>query len=65
MLDIQRALNQDRLLRALTGFNCKAFDALLATFPPLYEQTRQTQSRQRALGGGRKARLLRDREKRQ
>jgi hypothetical protein len=63
MLDIQRVLNQDRLLRALTGLNRKAFDALLATFSPLYEQTRQTQPRQRAVGGGRKARLLGTQEK--
>lgn len=63
MLDIQRALNQDRLLRALTGLNRKAFDALLETFSPVYEQSRQTQARQRAVGGGRKARLLSTQEK--
>lgn len=57
MPDIQRALNQDRLLRALTGLNRKAFDALLETFTQVYEETRQTQARQRAVGG-RKARLL-------
>ena len=32
MLDIERTLKQDRLLRALTGLNRKAFDALLPTF---------------------------------
>ena len=58
MLDIERALKQDRLLRGLTGFNRKAFDTLLETFSPVYEQTCQTQPRQRAVGGGRKARLL-------
>lgn len=63
MLDIERALNQDRLLRALTGLNRKAFDALLSTFSPLYEQTCQTRFRQRALGAGRKARLLSSQEK--
>jgi hypothetical protein len=63
MLDIQRVLNQDRLLRALTGLNRRAFDALLETFRHLYEQTRQTQPRQRAVGGGRKARLLSSQEK--
>lgn len=63
MLDIQRVLNQDRLLRALTGLNRRAFDALLETFSHLYEQTRQTQPRQRAVGGGRKARLLSSQEK--
>ncbi len=50
-------MHQDRLLRALTGLNRKAFDALLPTFSKIYEQTRSCQSRQRAVGGGRKARL--------
>lgn len=63
MLNIERALKHDRLLRALTGLNRKAFDALLETFSILYEQTRQTQPRQRAVGGGRKARLLNTPEK--
>ena len=63
MLDIGRVLNQDRLLRALTGLNRKAFDELLAAFSPLYEHTCQTQPRQRAVGGGRKARLLGTQEK--
>jgi len=63
MLDIERALNQDRLLRALTGLNRRAFEALLADFSRLYEQSRQTQPRQRAVGGGRKARLLKTQEK--
>jgi hypothetical protein len=57
MLDIERALRQERLLRALTGLNRKAFEALMPKFSEVYEQTRQTQPRQRALGGGRKARL--------
>ena len=57
MLDIQRALKQDRLLRALTGLNRKAFDALLPMFSEVYEQTCRIQPRQRAIGGGRKARL--------
>jgi hypothetical protein len=63
MLNVGRVLNQDRLLRALTGLNRKAFDALLAAFRLLYEQTRQTQPRQRAVGGGRKARLGGSQEK--
>ena len=63
MLDIQRVLNQDRLLRALTGLNRKAFDELLKTFSPVYEQSCQTQPRQRAVGGGRKARLCGTQEK--
>jgi hypothetical protein len=63
MLDIQKVLNRERLLRALTGLNRKAFDGLLETFSPLYEQTRSSQPRQRAVGGGRKARLLSTQEK--
>jgi hypothetical protein len=63
MLDIQRVLKQDRLVRALTGLNRKAFDELLSTFSPVYEQSRQNQPRQRAVGGGRKARLLGTQEK--
>lgn len=63
MLDIERVLKQDRLLRALTGLNRKAFDELLAAFSPLYEHTRQTQPCQRAVGGGRKARLVGTQEK--
>lgn len=57
MLNIERALQQDRLLRAMTGLNRKAFEALLPTFSAVYEQTQLEQPRQRALGGGRKARL--------
>ncbi|WP_448600824.1 transposase family protein, partial [Thermoleptolyngbya sp.] len=63
MLNIERVLKQDRLLRALTGLNQKAFEELLAAFSLLYEQTCQTQPRQRAVGGGRKARLLGNQEK--
>lgn len=57
MLNIERALKQDRLLRAMTGLNRKAFDALLPTFRAVYEQEGLEQPRQRAIGGGRKARL--------
>ncbi|MCX5965382.1 MAG: IS5/IS1182 family transposase, partial [Cyanobacteria bacterium] len=32
MLNIQRALENDRLLRALTGLNRQAFDALCEVF---------------------------------
>ena len=52
MLDIQRVLNQDRSLWALTGLNRRAFEALLETFSLLYKQTRQTQPRQRAYLSG-------------
>lgn len=59
MLNLERALNQDRLLRALTGLNRKAFDALLPSFEQAYEASRNAAKpvRKRARGGGRKARL--------
>jgi hypothetical protein len=59
MLNLKRALNQDRLLRALTGLNRKAFDALLPSFEQAYEESLIAAKpvRQRARGGGSKARL--------
>ena len=63
MLNIEGALKQDRLLRALTGLNQKAFDALLPTFRAIYFDIQQKKPRQRALGGGRKARLLTNQDK--
>lgn len=63
MLNIEGALKQDRLLRALTGLNRKAFDALLPTFSTIYLDIQINLPRQRALGGGRKARLLTNQDK--
>lgn len=63
MLNINRALQQDRLLRAMTGLNQKAFDVLLPTFSVIYEQKILQQPRQRVIGGGRKARLHQPQEK--
>ena len=59
MLNINRALENDRLLRALTGLNRKAFDELCEVFDAVYQETLQSDPlpRQRARGGGRKARL--------
>lgn len=59
MLNLERALAQDRVLRALTGLNRKAFDALLPSFEQAYEASREAAkpARKRARGGGRKARL--------
>jgi hypothetical protein len=57
VLNIDRVLRQDRLLRALTGLNRKAFEALLPTFSEVYTQYLLERPRQRAIGGGRKARL--------
>ncbi|OWY63706.1 IS5/IS1182 family transposase [cyanobacterium TDX16] len=59
MLNIERALENDRLLRSLTGLNRKAFDQLCEVFEASYQEEleRETKPRKRATGGGRKARL--------
>lgn len=59
MLDIERILRQDRLMRAMTGLNRQAFEALLPSFAVAYRESlfQSPQPRQRGLGGGRKARL--------
>lgn len=59
MLNLERILKQDRLLRATTGLNRKAFEALLPSFTQIYEQSlfNPLAERQRAPGGGRKATL--------
>ncbi len=63
MLNVERALKQDRLLRALTGLNRKAFESLLKSFNQIYEQTLLEKPRQRSVGGGRKARLRTSKDK--
>lgn len=65
MLDIQRALSKDRLLRACTGLNRKAFNKLCRDFDKAYEAAlaADPRPRQRARGGGRKARLKNTEEK--
>lgn len=65
MLNLERILQSDRLMRAMTGLNRNAFEKLLPSFSQAYQQ-RQLQSkpkRQRALGGGRKATLRTSRDK--
>ena len=59
MLNLERILKQDRLMRAMTGLNLKAFEELLPSFSQAYEQSlvKPLEERQRALGGGRKATL--------
>ena len=56
MLDIERILKQDRLIRAMTGLNSKAFNALLPSFTEAYEKSlvKPEIKRKRAMGGGRK-----------
>ncbi|NJL40090.1 MAG: transposase [Leptolyngbyaceae cyanobacterium SM1_4_3] len=63
MLDIHRALNNDRLMRALTGLNRKAFDELLVAFAAALQAAKLAKPRQRAPGGGKKAQLSSDQEK--
>jgi hypothetical protein len=63
MLNIERALKQDRLLRAMTGLNRKAFDVLLSTFSTIYDRQVRDSPRKRAFGGGRKARLRNPQDK--
>ena len=60
MFNINRALENDRLLRALTGLNRKAFERLCEVFEVVYEEILEsdTKPRKRARGGGRKARLI-------
>jgi hypothetical protein len=65
MINLQRALTNDRLLRSLTGLNRKAFDALLPAFTSAWQAELQAQVRNRAPGGGQadKARLSNTSEK--
>lgn len=55
MLNLQRAMKSDRLLRALTGLNQKAFAELKPTFAEVLANTevprRNPEPRQRAIGG--------------
>lgn len=64
MLDINRALNNDRLMRAMTGLNRVAFEQLLPSFSTAYEEAHPvSKTRKRAVGGGRKPTLKRPAEK--
>ena len=67
MLNLQRVLKDDRLLRALTGLNRQAFEELKLVFAQelLVELVprRSNKPRQRKKEGGRKARLLTVEEK--
>ena len=65
MINIDRALEDDRLLRAMTGLNKKAFDQLLSTFSLAYAEATLNASapRKRAPGAGRKSKLLTDKHK--
>ena len=62
MLNLQRVLRDDRLLRALTGLNLKAFEELKPAFAQSLSEVeiprRSKQPRQRTPGAGRKPRLV-------
>ncbi len=64
MLNLERILASDRLMRAMTGLNRKAFEALLPGFSEAYRQyqLRPKVNRKRAVGGGRKATLRTSRD---
>lgn len=59
MLNLDRVMGQERLLRALTGLNLQAFVRLLIPFHQAYIEVQQQdpKPRQRARGGGRKGQL--------
>ena len=52
MINIHRALSNDRLMRSLTGLNRKAFEALLPAFIAAWQVDRLAQVRKRAPGAG-------------
>lgn len=60
MININKILGQDRVLRAMTGLNRKAFENLLEKFEKVYNEEEEKtgrRPRQRKRGGGRKGRL--------
>ena len=65
MLNIEKILRQDRLLRATTGLNRKAFETLLIKFEEVYLASHhgREKPRKRKMGAGRKARLTEMKEK--
>jgi DDE superfamily endonuclease/Helix-turn-helix of DDE superfamily endonuclease len=65
MLNLDLILKSDRLIRATTGLNRKAFEPLLPSFAEAYQQSqiKPDVSRKRAPGGGRKATLRTDQDK--
>ncbi|RCJ15488.1 hypothetical protein A6S26_34465 [Nostoc sp. ATCC 43529] len=66
MLNINRVLNEDRLLREFTGLNRKGFDELSQSFEIVLNNeaiAKNQKPRKRCVGGGRKARLQRVEDK--
>jgi hypothetical protein len=65
MLKLDQIKRNNRLMRATTGLTQKAFDAILTPFSEVYDASLEQPGvrRQRALGGGRKSRLVSHEEK--
>lgn len=61
MINLHRALNNDRLMRALTGLNQQAFDELLSLFTAAWQAQLQAQLRQFDVDRHRAMELLFDR----
>lgn len=59
MLNLERIQQDDRQMRAMTGMNLKAFQALVPSFETAYQESliRAKPWRMRAQGGGRKPKL--------
>jgi hypothetical protein len=61
MLDLERVKRDERLMRALTGLNFKAFEALKSSFAQALAEApvprRSKAPRERSVGGGRRPRL--------
>jgi hypothetical protein len=57
MINLEKILKQDRQIRATTGLNRQAFEALLPSFEEAYQQMLMNKRRWRTIGGGRKATL--------
>lgn len=51
-MDIDKVLNNNRLVRAVLGVNKKEFDALLPTFTQIVKENAEAKKRKRAVGGG-------------
>ncbi len=63
MININRVLKNDRVMRSLTGLNRKAFNELLVPFAAALEEAKYAKPRHRAPGAGSKPRLRRDEDK--
>jgi hypothetical protein len=59
MLNFERIQKDDRQMRAMTGMNLKAFNALVPSFEAAYQESliQAKPWRMRAIGGGRKPKL--------